>query len=142
MPFSDEFIDEIVERNDIVSVVSEYVNLSKNSASNMFGLCPFHDKKTPSFSVSPSKQIYHCFGCGKGGGVINFLMEIENISYPDAVKRLASRAGLALPETEYNLSSKKWDRIYTLNKSAAKFYHERLSSPDGKRQENICIPDR
>ena len=81
--FPDTFINELVARNDIVDVVSSYVRLGKKSGSNMFGLCPFHSEKTPSFSVSPDKQIYHCFGCGKGGGVISFIMEIENLSFPD-----------------------------------------------------------
>lgn len=82
MAFPENFISELIERNDIVSVVSDYVRLTKRSGSNMFGLCPFHSEKTPSFSVSPDKQFYHCFGCGKGGGVINFIMDIENLSYP------------------------------------------------------------
>ena len=81
MAFPENFISELIERNDIVSVVSDYVRLTKRSGSNMFGLCPFHSEKTPSFSVSPDKQFYHCFGCGKGGGVINFIMDIENLSY-------------------------------------------------------------
>ena len=90
MAFSESFLTELVERNDIVDVVSGYVRLSKKSGSNMFGLCPFHSEKTPSFSVSPDKQIYHCFGCGKGGGVINFIMEIENLGFRDAVERMRS----------------------------------------------------
>ena len=89
MPFPEKFIDELVERNDIVDVVSGYVRLSKRSGANQFGLCPFHSEKTPSFAVNPEKQIYHCFGCGKGGSVINFIMEIENLGYRDAVAFLA-----------------------------------------------------
>ena len=85
MEFSDAYLEELARRNDIVDVVSSYVNLTKRSGANLFGLCPFHSEKTPSFSVAPDKQIYHCFGCGKGGGVINFIMEIENLSYPEAV---------------------------------------------------------
>ena len=100
MAFSESFLTELVERNDIVDVVSGYVRLSKKSGSNMFGLCPFHSEKTPSFSVSPDKQIYHCFGCGKGGGVINFIMEIENLGFRDAVEFLARRAGMQMPEEE------------------------------------------
>ena len=76
MAIPERFLDELTERNDIVDVVSQYVRLTKKSGSNLFGLCPFHSEKTPSFSVSPDRQIYHCFGCGKGGGVINFIMEI------------------------------------------------------------------
>lgn len=91
MAFPENFINELVERSDIVDVVSGYVRLGKRSGSNLFGLCPFHSEKTPSFSVSPDKQIYHCFGCGKGGGVINFIMEIENLSFPEAVEFLARR---------------------------------------------------
>ena len=98
MKYPEKFITELVERSDIVDVVSGYVRLGKKSGANMFGLCPFHSEKTPSFSVSPDKQIYHCFGCGKGGGVINFVMEIENLSFPEAVEFLARRAGMPLPE--------------------------------------------
>ena len=89
MAIPEKFIQDLVDRSDIVDVVSGYVRLSKRSGANMFGLCPFHSEKTPSFSVSPDKQIYHCFGCGKGGGVISFIMEIENLSYPEAVAFLA-----------------------------------------------------
>ena len=100
MAFPESFLTELAARNDIVDVVSEYVHLGKRSGSNMFGLCPFHNEKTPSFSVSPDRQIYHCFGCGKGGGVINFIMEIENLTFPEAVEKLARRAGMAMPEQE------------------------------------------
>ena len=98
MAFPERFLDELTERNDIVDVVSQYVRLTKKSGANLLGLCPFHSEKTPSFSVAPDKQIYHCFGCGKGGGVINFIMEIENLSFPDAVAFLARRANMPLPE--------------------------------------------
>ena len=94
MAFPESFLQELAERNDIVDVVSGYVRLTKKSGSNLFGLCPFHSEKTPSFSVSPDKQIYHCFGCGKGGSVISFIMEIENLSFPEAVAFLANRAVL------------------------------------------------
>ena len=97
MAFSEQFLQELADRNDIVDVVGSYVRLTKRSGSNLFGLCPFHSEKTPSFSVSPDRQIYHCFGCGKGGSVINFIMEIENLSFPDAVAFLARRAGMELP---------------------------------------------
>ena len=96
--FPETFLTELTERNDIVEVVGSYVRLSKRSGSNLFGLCPFHSEKTPSFSVSPDKQIYHCFGCGKGGGVVNFIMEIENLDFRDAVSFLARRAGMPEPE--------------------------------------------
>ena len=100
MAFSESFLTELTERNDIVDVVSGYVRLGKKSGSNMFGLCPFHSEKTPSFSVSPDKQIFYCFGCKKGGGVINFIMDIENLPFPDAVRFLAKRAGMEVPEEE------------------------------------------
>ena len=129
--FPDAFIDELVARSDIVDVVSGYVRLGKRSGSNMFGLCPFHSEKTPSFSVSPDKQIYHCFGCGKGGGVINFIMEIENLSFPEAVAFLARRANMPLPEQENDRESKKRSRMLELNRDAARFFHEQLYSPAG-----------
>ena len=88
MHFSDQFLDEVVARNDIADVVSSYVTLTRKGG-NLFGLCPFHNEKTPSFSVAPDKQIYHCFGCKKGGGVINFIMAIEGLSFPEAVEFLA-----------------------------------------------------
>ena len=93
MPIPDSFLQELAERNPIEEVVAEYVPLTKRSGQNLFGLCPFHSEKTPSFCVSPSKQIYHCFGCGKGGSVINFIMDIENLPFRDAVEFLARRAG-------------------------------------------------
>jgi DNA primase len=131
--FPDTFINELVARNDIVDVVSGYVRLGKKSGSNMFGLCPFHSEKTPSFSVSPDKQIYHCFGCGKGGGVISFIMEIENLSFPEAVAFLARRANMPLPEQENDRESKKRARLLALNRDAAHFFYEQLSSPGGER---------
>ena len=132
MAFSESFLTELVERNDIVDVVSGYVRLSKRSGSNMFGLCPFHSEKTPSFSVSPDKQIYHCFGCGKGGGVINFIMEIENLDFRDAVELLARRAGMQMPEEENDRESRKRARMLALNKDAARFFYEQLYSPAGR----------
>jgi len=132
MKFSDNFINELTARNDIVDVVSEYVHLGRKSGSNMFGLCPFHNEKTPSFSVSPDRQIYHCFGCGKGGGVINFVMEVENLTFPEAVEKLARRAGMAMPEQEYDAQSKKKARIIALNRDAAAFFYSQLSTPAGK----------
>ena len=109
-----------------------YVRLTKRSGANLFGLCPFHSEKTPSFSVSPDKQIYHCFGCGKGGGVINFVMEIENLSFPEAVEFLARRAGMPLPEQEDDAESRKRARLLNLNRDAARFYYEQLSTPAGQ----------
>ena len=132
MAFPENFINELTERNDIVEVVSSYVRLSKKSGSNLFGLCPFHSEKTPSFSVSPDKQIYHCFGCGKGGGVINFVMEIENLSFPEAVEFLAKRAGMPLPEETNDRESRRRARMLELNRAAARFFYEQLSTVAGQ----------
>ena len=132
MAFPENFISELIERNDIVSVVSDYVRLTKRSGSNMFGLCPFHSEKTPSFSVSPDKQFYHCFGCGKGGGVINFIMDIENLSYPEAVEFLAKRANMPMPEETNDAESHKRARMLALNKDAARFFYDQLSTPLGE----------
>ena len=97
MPFPQSFLDELIARNDIVDVVGSYVSLTPKGGS-FWGCCPFHNEKTPSFHVLPDKQFYHCFGCKKGGGVINFVMDIENLSYPDAVRFLAKRANIPVPE--------------------------------------------
>jgi len=132
MAFPENFITELAERNDIVDVVSSYVRLGKKSGSNLFGLCPFHGEKTPSFSVSADKQIYHCFGCGKGGGVINFVMEIENLSFPEAVEFLAKRAGMAIPEQAADKDSRKRSRLLDVNRDAARFFHEQLGTEAGK----------
>ena len=132
MAFSERFLEELASRNDIVDVVGSYVQLSKRSGSNMFGLCPFHSEKTPSFSVSSEKQIYHCFGCGKGGGVINFIMEIEGLSFPDAVQFLAKRAGMEVPDddTPDEVRGKR-TRLLELNRDAARFFYSQLSTPAG-----------
>ena len=131
MAFPENFITELTDRNDIVEVVSSYVRLSKRSGANLFGLCPFHSEKTPSFSVSPDKQIYHCFGCGKGGGVINFIMEVENLSFPEAVEFLAKRVGMPMPEETNDRESRKRARMLALNKEAARFFYSQLSTPAG-----------
>ena len=131
MAFPEAFLDELIARNPIEDVVSQYVNL-KRSGSNLFGLCPFHGEKTPSFSVSPDKGIYYCFGCHKGGSVINFEMEIEGLSYPDAVRALAKRAGLEVPEDEqYQSRYRQQERLWALHKEAARFFHSRLYAPSG-----------
>ena len=130
--FPDSFLQEVIERNDIVDVVGSYVRLTKRSGSNQFGLCPFHSEKTPSFSVSQDKQIFHCFGCGKGGGVINFIMEVENLSFPEAVEFLAKRAGMQMPVEEDNRESKKRRRMLELNREAARFFYSCLKTPEGK----------
>ena len=132
MPFPASFLDELIARSDIVDVVSDYVHLTKKG-SNLFGLCPFHSEKTGSFSVSPDKQIYHCFGCGKGGGVINFVMEEENLSYPDAIRFLAKRANMEVPEDSGNREAGRLrQRVLALNKDAARFYYKNLQSPAGQ----------
>lgn len=132
MAFPPAFLDELVARNPIEDVVGQYVQL-KRSGANYFGLCPFHSEKTGSFSVSPNKQIYYCFGCHKGGSVVNFIMEIENLSYPDAVRFLAKRAGLEVPEDErYQSRYREQERLWKLCKDAARFFHEQLRSEAGK----------
>ena len=131
MPIPEKFLDELTERCDIVDVVSQYVRLTKKSGANMFGLCPFHSEKTPSFSVSPDKQIYHCFGCGKGGGVINFIMEIENLSFQDAVAFLARRANMPMPEETETESTSRRKKLLELNRDAARFFYSQLIGPDG-----------
>ena len=142
MRYPENFITELVERSDIVDVVGSYVRLGKKSGSNLFGLCPFHSEKTPSFSVSPDKQIYHCFGCGKGGGVINFIMEIENLSFPEAVEFLARRAGLPIPEQQNDAESRKRERMLALNRDAARFFYEQLSSPGGQAARDYMAKRR
>ncbi|MBQ4369850.1 MAG: DNA primase [Oscillospiraceae bacterium] len=129
MAFSDDFLSELVARSDITDIVSEYVQLTRKG-SNYFGLCPFHSEKTASFSVSPDKQIYHCFGCGKGGGVVNFIMEIEGLSFPDAVAFLAKRAGLEVPDDRPAADREKRARLLRLNKDAARFFHASLQRGD------------
>ena len=133
MPIPDQFIDELVARCDISDVVSSYVHLTRKGA-NLWGLCPFHNEKTPSFSVSPDKQIYYCFGCGKGGGVISFVMEAENLPFVDAVRVLAQRAGLEVPEAGIDdTGRKKRARALAANKEAARFYHGYLKDSGGAR---------
>lgn len=133
MAFPPSFIDELVNRNPIEDVVGHYVNL-KRSGSNMFGLCPFHGEKTASFSVNPDKGIYYCFGCHKGGGVINFQMEIEGLSYPDAVRALAKRVGMNVPEDEqYQSRYRAQERLWALHKEAARFFHAQLYAPIGQQ---------
>lgn len=131
--FDERFLTEVADRNDIVDVVGQYVSLTKKSGQNLFGLCPFHNEKTASFSVSSSKQIYHCFGCGKGGGVVNFIMDIEGLSFPEAVEFLAKRAGMTIPEAAYSQQGKKRARLQELNRDAARFFYEQLSTPPGEK---------
>ena len=135
MRYTDEVIEDVRERNDIVDVISQYVKLQKRG-SNYFGLCPFHNEKSPSFSVSRDKQMYYCFGCGKGGNVYTFLMEYENFSFQEAIKALADRAGVKLPEAEYSREEReeqdKRSRLLEINKEAAMYFYSRLRSPAGQ----------
>ena len=132
MAFPPSFIDELVARNPIEDVVGQYVTL-KRSGANLFGLCPFHGEKTASFSVAPDKGIYYCFGCHKGGGAINFMMELEGLSYPDAVRALAKRAGMEVPEDEqYQSRYRQQERLWALHKEAARFFHSQLYAKTGE----------
>ncbi len=139
MEFSDAYLEELARRNDIVDVVSSYVNLTKRSGANLFGLCPFHSEKTPSFSVAPDKQIYHCFGCGKGGGVISFIMEIEGLSFPEAVEFLARRANMPLPEERSGGEGSRRKRLLELNRDAARFFRAQLFSDKGLPGQNYVL---
>ena len=132
MAFPASFIDELIARNPIEDVVGQYVSL-KRSGGNLFGLCPFHGEKTASFSVAPDKGIYYCFGCHKGGGAINFMMELEGLSYPDAVRSLAKRAGMEVPEDDqYQSRYRQQERLWALHKEAARFFYSQLYAPTGK----------
>ena len=132
MAIPSAFLDELVARSDIVDVVSDYVTLTPKGGS-YWGLCPFHGEKTASFHVLPDRQLYHCFGCGKGGGVISFVMELENLPYVDAVRLLAKRAGMEFPERDMDESSRrKRAKLLALNKEAARFFHSQLHSPIGR----------
>lgn len=135
MYYPDELVEEIRQRNDIVDVVSGYVRLQKKGSSH-WGLCPFHNEKSPSFSVSGDRQMYHCFGCGAGGNVYTFIMNYENYSFPEAVKLLAERAGISLPEPEESAEAKKREgrraRLLEVNRAAAKFFYYQLRTPHGE----------
>lgn len=133
MRISDEFLFELTSRCDIQSVVSSYTAL-KQRGSNLVGLCPFHNEKTPSFTVYPATSSYYCFGCGSGGDVITFVRKIENLDYIDAVRLLAERAGLQMPENQADESYERFKaRLYLANKHAAQFFHGQLMSPQGKK---------
>ena len=139
MAFPQSFLDELVARNPIDEVVSQYVQLTRKG-SNLFGLCPFHSEKTGSFSVAPDKGIYYCFGCHKGGGVINFAMEIENLDYPDAVRFLAKRAGMEVPEDPgYQSTYRRQERLWALCKEAARFFHAKLNEDCGKQAREYLV---
>ncbi len=137
MPYySDDIIEEVRSRSDIVDVISQYVNLQKKG-SQYFGLCPFHNEKTGSFSVSPQKQMYYCFGCGAGGNVFSFLMQYDNMTFKEAVEELAPKCGVTLPEREMTYQERqradKRSRLFEINKEAASYYFKVLRSDTGKR---------
>lgn len=135
MYYPDEIVEEVRQRSDVVDVIGSYVRLQKKGA-NYMGLCPFHNEKSPSFSVSASKQMYHCFGCGVGGNVITFVMEYENYTFVEALKYLADRAGVKLPEMEYSEEAKRAadfkGKLYEVNKIAAKYFFYQMKSERGK----------
>ncbi len=135
MYYPEELVEEVRMKNDIVDVVAGYVRLQKKGA-NHWGCCPFHNEKTPSFSVNGAKQMYHCFGCGAGGNVFTFVMNYENYSFPEAIKMLADRAGVNLPELEYDEQMKarenKRARLLEVNKEAAKYFYYQLRTPHGE----------
>ena len=135
MRYSDDIIEEVRQKNDIVDVVSQYVRLTRRG-STYFGLCPFHNEKTPSFSVTPGKQMYYCFGCGAGGNVYNFIMEYENYTFSEALKHLADRAGVELPKIEYSREvrekAEQRAELLEINKQAAQYYYYQLRTEGGK----------
>ena len=126
------FLDELVARSDIVDVVSDYVSLTPKGGS-FWGLCPFHGEKTASFHVLQDRQLYHCFGCGKGGVVLSFVMEVENLPFLDAARLLAKRAGMEFPEQDASQADRrKRERLLAANKAAARYFHAQLHSPVGQ----------
>ncbi len=132
--YSDDIIEEIINRNDIVDVISQYVTLKK-SGRNFLGLCPFHKEKTPSFSVSPDKQIFHCFGCGVGGNVVHFISKIENINFRESLELLADKSGMELPTIDSGEDSKRLElkqKVFKINELVANLYHETLYKPIAK----------
>ena len=132
--YSDEIIDEVRQSNDVVDIISQYVHLTRKGR-NYFGLCPFHNEKSPSFSVSPDRQIFHCFGCGVGGNVYTFLMKIEGITFKEAVETLAEKANIQLPTLENSADSSKEElkaKVYKVNQFTADFYHQNLYKPTAK----------
>ena len=134
MRYSDDIIEEVRMKNDIVDVISQYVKLTRKGSS-YFGLCPFHNEKTPSFSVTPAKQMYYCFGCGNGGNVFTFVMEYENFTFGEALKYLADRAGVTLPQIEYSKEAKekaeRKAKLLEINKQAAQYFYYQLRRQGG-----------
>ena len=134
MRYSDEILDDVKSSNDIVDVISQYISL-KRSGRNYFGLCPFHNEKSPSFSVSPDKQIFHCFGCGAGGNVITFISKIEGLGFKESIEVLAERANIKLPTIDNSADNKKEElkaKVYKVNEFTAEYYHKKLYEPASK----------
>ena len=132
--YSDELIEEVRQNNDIVDIISQYVHLTRKGR-NYFGLCPFHNEKSPSFSVSPDRQIFHCFGCGVGGNVIHFTSKIENLNFRETIEMLAEKSGVELPTIEGEVDNKLLKlkaKVYEINQLTAQFYHENLYRPSAK----------
>ena len=126
--YSEEIIEQVRQNNDIVDIISQYVHLTRKGR-NYFGLCPFHNEKSPSFSVSPERQIFHCFGCGVGGNIYTFLMKIEGIGFKDAIEQLAEKTNIQLPKIENPEEDRKEElkaKIYKINQFTAEFYHQNL----------------
>ena len=142
MYYPEHLVEEVRVKNDIVDVISGYVRVAKKGASH-FGLCPFHNEKSPSFSVSGNRQMYYCFGCGAGGNVFTFIMEYENYSFPEAVKFLADRAGVSLPEVEYSEAVRQKEnkraKLLEINKEAAKYFYYQLRSERGNNAHNYLV---
>ena len=136
MYYPAELVEEVRSKSDIVDIISGYVRLKRQGA-NYFGLCPFHSEKSASFSVSPSKQMYYCFGCGAGGNVVTFLMEYEHYTFPEAIQHLADRAGVALPQIEYDEAARKRDgrraKLFEINKEAATYFYYQLRGEQGRQ---------
>ncbi len=139
MAFPDRFLDELTDRSDIAELVSRYVLLTPRGG-RLFGLCPFHGEKTASFSVLPERQMFYCFGCGAGGGPIQFVMRMENLDFSEAVRLLADRAGMAVPEDEGDRAAARMrERVYALNQKAARFFHDALSDPGGAPARDYLV---
>lgn len=142
MRYSEDIIEEVRMRNDVVDVISGYVKLTRKGSS-YFGLCPFHNEKSPSFSVSPGRQMYYCFGCGAGGNVLTFVMEYESFTFVEAVKHLADRAGIQLPEIEYSreekLKADKKAAVLEVNKAAANYFYSQLQRPENEKAKKYFV---
>ena len=142
MYYEEDFVEEVRQRSDVVDIISSYVNL-KRTGSNYVGLCPFHNEKTASFSVSPSKQMYYCFGCGAGGNVYNFVMEYENYTFGEALQHLADRAGVQLPKIEYSREARekaeKRATLLEINKLAASYFYYQLRRENGSQAYTYLI---